>query len=150
MIGYSFDLSKRNTGVAKWDFGNLASVHEISFQEYQYFGEVLLAFNRFVKRATFAQPLDWVAYEEVMVRNKLHGELHFGMVAILAMRAAHLQVPLMGVNTMTMKKFVAGKGNCTKGEMVASVRSHYPEHDIPGHDAADAVAVGMYAQSLFT
>ena len=149
MTGLSFDLSKKNTGVAKWEGGNLAHVSEISFAGHTYFGDVLLSFHHWFNKTAFSVSPSWVAYEEIMVRNKLHGELHFGMVGVMAMACADRQVPLLGVNTMTMKKHVVGRGNCTKEEMVAAIVARYPEMEIPTHDVADAVAVGIYAQSRF-
>jgi Holliday junction resolvasome RuvABC endonuclease subunit len=147
--GYSFDLGKRTTGVAIWEHGNLALVDEVSFQEHDYFGDVLIAFDEWVRGQVFVRLPAWVAYEEVMTRNKLHAEQHFGMVAVLAMWCARRSIPLLGINTMKLKKHVAGKGNCTKEEMLAAVRERYPEVEVPGHDAADAVAAGVYAQSMF-
>ncbi len=146
MIGYSFDLSKSNTGMAKWLGGNLAQVASVSFQEHHYFGHVLIDFERFIDE-TFVDP-SWVAYEEVMVRNKLHGELHFGMVALLAIACCEMEVPLIGINTMTMKKQVVGTGRATKEEMLETIRARYPEHYITDHDVADAVAVGIMAISM--
>lgn len=150
MTGISLDLSKRNTGYAIWGHGKIVEVGEHSFQKYDYFGDVLLEFRSWLGGLMVQRgPLTWMAYEEVMVRNKLHGELHFGMVGILAMACAGLRLPLLGVNTMTMKKVVAGTGKASKEQMVREVQLRYPDLGNIDHDVADAIGVGIVAQRMF-
>ena len=150
MTGYSLDLGKRNTGLAVWVDGCLTEVAARTFTKHTYFGDVLTDFRRWFESLLSARPLPgWVAYEEVMVKNKRHAELHFGMVAVLAMACSEHQIPLLGVNTMTMKKQVTGAGSARKEQMVAEVRQRYPMFEIDSDDVADAVAVGIVAQLLF-
>lgn len=155
MTGISLDLSKRNTGYAIWGGTRVVQAGSHSFQEHVYFGDALLSFQHWLthlmKRVEQIDALgpDWVAYEEVMVRNKVHGELHFGMVGILAMACAGLRLPLLGVNTMTMKKVVAGTGKASKEQMVREVQLRYPDLGNIDHDVADAIGVGIVAQRMF-
>lgn len=154
MMGMSFDLSKRNTGYVVWEGTTIGEFGSQSFAD-NYFGNVLLSFQKWLEFLIETGPLykpSWIAYEEVMVRNKLHAELHFGMVGILAMSCVEKTIPLIGVNTMRMKKIVTGTGKATKEQMVKEIISRYSLVrgilDI-NHDIADAIAVGIVAQRLF-
>lgn len=145
MTGLSFDIGK-NSGIAVWDGEQLAKVFPWQHQ-YPYFGAVLWHYRNDTADLFGSYKPNWVAYEEVMTRNKYHAELHFGMVGVLAALCYEWQVPLVGVNTMTMKKQVAGRGNATKLDMMAEVTRRYPNIDDLTHDMADAVAVGLVALS---
>lgn len=145
--GLALDLSKRNTGVAIFHDGNLTQARQWSYQEHDYFGHVLRRFEADVlNQLSFGY--DWVAYEEVRPRNKYHMEQHFGMVGILAMRASQHEIPLFGVNTLSMRKIVLGKGNIIKDDVLRLVRDIVRQAgwsvDVPNHDVADAICVGLW------
>lgn len=144
--GAAFDLSKTNTGIVAFDrHGNILAAHQRSYAHLPYFGEVLLTFERDVLHFLSDRPYAWIGYEEVRPINKYHSELHFGMTAILAMRACMHEIPLVGVNTGTMRKVVLGKGRLTKDEVLAAVQAKLSPIERPmitTHDLADAWTVG--------
>lgn len=146
MTGLSYDLG-RAVGLAVWQDGELTHLDPALF-DHTYFGGALWFFSDYV-HATFKHHKPaWVAYEEVMTKNKYHAELHFGMVGVLAMIAYDHNIPLIGINTMTMKKHVTGTGRCNKEQMVAEIRRRYPKYAATlDHNMADAVAVGITALS---
>lgn len=151
MFGVAFDLSKTRTGVALMSKGKLVQTLSWSYQHHPYFGDVLLDFERNLLHTLSVYGPHWLAYEEVRPVNKYHSELHFGMVGVLAMRAAQHEVPLIGVNTGTMRKEVLGRGRLIKDEVLEAVRARLSEKDrwmVTNHDVADAVTVGWYASSI--
>ena len=66
-----------------------------------------------------------------------------GFLATLTAWCEHHQIPYSGVPVGTIKKHAAGKGNATKGEMVAAARArgHTPGDD----NEADALALLAWA-----
>lgn len=144
--GISFDLSKTNTGIARWEGGNLVLVDEISFSEHRYFGAMLLAFEEFITATVKVGVggVDWVAYEEANTRHKTHSEIHFAMVGILAMHCYSLDIPLFGVHWASVKKTLSGKGNADKEMMLAAAKQRWPEQGFESHDMADAAGVGLW------
>jgi Holliday junction resolvasome RuvABC endonuclease subunit len=149
--GIAFDLSKTNTGICIFDpKGVPVLTRELSYAKVRYFGNVGLNFQRDVYRLLGAHEPMWVAYEEVMPINKYHAEIHFGMVMILAMRCSAANIPLFGVNTGSMRKAILGNGRATKGETVEAMQRDYPHLDIPSHDVADAMLVGLWITSRAT
>jgi Holliday junction resolvasome RuvABC endonuclease subunit len=146
--GIAFDLSKTNTGVAIFSQdGHPVATWQKSYSRHRYFGFVLNEFRRDVFRLLGAHEPEWAAYEEVMPINKLHCEIHFGMVGHLATICATRSIPLFGVNTGAMRKHALGNGRATKGETVEYAQREYPHLDIPSHDVADALLVGLWITS---
>jgi Holliday junction resolvasome RuvABC endonuclease subunit len=143
--GIAFDISKTNTGIAIFDKnGEPVLTTERSYLKYRYFGNVGRAFKRDVHKLIGSHEPTWVAYEEAVPINKIHMELHFGMVMVLAMMCSAINVPLFGVNTGSMKKFSLGNGRASKGESVEGMQARFPALDIPSHDVADALLVGLW------
>ena len=66
-----------------------------------------------------------------------------GFLATLTAWCEHHQIPYQGVPVGTIKKHATGKGNASKGEMVASARArgHAPTDD----NEADALALLSWA-----
>jgi Holliday junction resolvasome RuvABC endonuclease subunit len=146
--GIAFDLSKTNTGVAVFDSrGNPVLTLERSYAKHRYVGFVHIEFQRDVYKLLGSHEPTWVAYEEVMPINKYHAEIHFGMFAILAMTCARRKIPLFGVNTGSMRKDILGNGRAKKGEVVEAMQHRFPHLNIPSHDVADALCVGLWITS---
>lgn len=147
MKGLAFDLGS-NTGVASFTDAKLTHVQLLKLKS-DYFGTTLTSFKKALYKLLKTDP-DWLAYEEVMVKNKYHAEIHFGMVGLLAMAAHHRLIPLVGINTMTMKKQVVGTGKAKKEQVVAEVLQRYPHLRSAelNHDMADAICVGLTAISM--
>jgi Holliday junction resolvasome RuvABC endonuclease subunit len=144
--GAALDLSRRNTGVVRFDGSYPAHTEEWSFQgkHLDYFGATLGAFEKLFRGLLVSWRPDWVAYEEVRPVNKTHMEQHFGMVGLMSMLCYRAQVPLLGVNTMRMRKIVLGNGRVEKADILERVRALYPGVDVPSHDVADAICVGLW------
>lgn len=142
--GLAFDLSKRNTGVALFVGAEPVSYLEWSFLGCDYFGEVLASFGDKLRILLAALSPAWIAYEEVRPVNKYHSEQHFGMVGVLSTLAWRAQIPLLGVNTGSMRKTVLGYGRATKDEAVQHVQRTFPGLGEVSHDVAEAVVVGLW------
>lgn len=144
MKGLAFDLGS-STGVASFTNDKLTKVELLKLKS-DYFGTTLTAFKRAMHQLLKADP-DWLAYEEVMVKNKYHAEIHFGMVGLLAMAGYDRNIPLVGINTMTMKKLIVGTGKAKKEQVIAEVLKRYPhlKNQELNHDMADAICVGLTA-----
>lgn len=144
MNGISFDIGS-DTGCAIWH-GETLHTTQLYELKNDYFGYALSSFEGVLRHLVKTYQPDWVAYEEVMVKNKYHAELHFGMVGQLAITCCRRNIPLLGVNTMSMKKLVTGTGRAKKEQVVAEIAKRYPKlsSDLE-HNQADAVGVGLYA-----
>ena len=66
-----------------------------------------------------------------------------GFLATLTSWCEHHQIPYQGVPVGTIKKFATGRGNASKGEMIAAMkaRGHLPADD----NEADALALLHWA-----
>lgn len=71
-----------------------------------------------------------------------------GFMGQLTAWCEHHQIPYQGIPVGTIKKHATGKGNASKGEMVASVRArgHAPADD----NEADAIALLYLAREMAT
>lgn len=141
--GVSLDLSKTRTGMAMWHDDKPVYLLSTSFTEYKYFGEMLAVFYNFVQEYVQPGERDWIAYEEVRPKHKLHMEQHFGMVGILARACWKEQVPLFGITSGQAKKYLSGSGKADKDMMLEAARQLYPDLNVRNHDEADALAVGF-------
>jgi crossover junction endodeoxyribonuclease RuvC len=56
------------------------------------------------------------------------------------------QVPIE-ISPSSVKKFVSGKGNADKGQMVSAVREHF-DIEIPNHNMADAFGLAQIGRAL--
>lgn len=146
--GVAYDLSKKNTGIAVFQGPELEHVEQVSFQHHDYFGDVLGGWQQLVLDHIERFKPHWFAYEEVRPVNKYHSEQHFGMVGILALEATRRDLPLIGVNTLTMRKHVLGNGRMTKTEVLSAMQKRYGSRMVPTHDIADAICVGLHAVSI--
>lgn len=88
-------------------------------------------------------PLDIVVYEEVrrhMSTDAAH--VYGGLLATMAAFCEEEKIPFEGVPVQTIKKFITGKGNAGKEEVIAAVKSlgYKPKDD----NEADAMALLIY------
>ena len=143
LIGLTFDLSRRCTGVVKWLGSHPVTTSTVELPEGA-LGQQLCAWRaELVTRLALHNP-EWVAYEDARAVSKQHGMILFGMVGVLLAECWERGIQAVPVNQMTAKKTLAGTGKATKTQMLAAARSLYPELEINSHDVADAVAVGLH------
>jgi len=88
--------------------------------------------------------IDCLHFEEVRRHVSTDAaHVYGGFLATLTAWCEHHQIPYQGVPVGTIKKHATGKGNASKDEMVASIRSrgHQPADD----NEADALALLHWA-----
>ena len=93
------------------------------------------------------EQIDAVYFEEVRRHIGVDSaHAYGGFMATLTAWCEHHQIPYQGVPVGTIKKHATGKGNASKGEMIAAAREIglNPETD----DEADALALLHYAIDL--
>lgn len=91
-----------------------------------------------------ANGIDAVYFEEVRRHLGVDAaHAYGGFMAHLTAWCEHHQIPYRGVPVGTIKKHATGKGNASKGEMIAAAkaRGHAPADD----NEADALALLHYA-----
>lgn len=91
--------------------------------------------------------IDAVYFEEVRRHLGVDAaHAYGGFMAQLTAWCEHHQIPYQGVPVGTIKKHATGKGNASKGEMIAAAkaRGHLPADD----NEADALALLDYARKL--
>jgi Holliday junction resolvasome RuvABC endonuclease subunit len=103
-------------------------------------GMRFLRFRSHLDEIHRAAPVDVVYFEEVrrhIGTDAAH--IYGGMLATLTAWCEEMKVPYEGVPVGSIKKFVAGKGNASKDDVLAAVRSlgYQPKDD----NEADAIAL---------
>jgi Holliday junction resolvasome RuvABC endonuclease subunit len=92
----------------------------------------------------YAGRIEAVHFEEVRRHVGVDAaHLYGGFLATLSAWCEHETIPYQGVPVGTIKKFIAGKGNVGKDEVIAAIRAHgfNPADD----NEADAVAILLWA-----
>ena len=102
-----------------------------------------------LKRALMHHPdIALVVYEEPIPHHKGIGaaEMAWGYVAVIKLWCADNNMPVRGVYIASWKKFVTGKGNATKDDVIYAVRKlgFNPIDD----NHADALGIMAYATEL--
>ena len=143
LIGLTFDLSRKCTGVVKWLGSHPVTTATVELDEAPLGGQLVTWRFALVELLNRHNP-DWVAYEDARAVSKQHGMILFGMTGILLAECWERGIQAVPVNQMTAKKTLTGTGRATKGQMLDAARSLYPELEISTHDVADAVAVGLH------
>lgn len=141
MTGLSFDLSRKSTGVVLWLDNTPMKAITIKLPD-GYLGDQLYRFDQILTRMLKSRKPDWVSFEDARAVSKQHGQILFGMVGILLMRAWEYSILVEPVNQMTLKKEFAGSGKATKQEMMLAAGRLYPDLKVDNHDEADALGVG--------
>ena len=93
--------------------------------------------------------IDQVVFEEVRRHVGVDAaHAYGGFMGQLTAWCEHHQIPYQGIPVGTIKKHATGKGNASKDEMVASVRTrgHAPTDD----NEADAIALLYLAREMAT
>ncbi len=89
--------------------------------------------------------IDVVYFEEVRNHGKfgmVYAQVYGGFLGMLTSWCEDLSIPYEGVPVATIKKFISGKGNASKDEVIACVGAlgHNPADD----NEADAIALLLY------
>ncbi len=129
--------------------GSITSGTE-SFKPHRFEGGGMrfLRFKRWLTEIKQASDsIDAVYFEEVRRHLGVDAaHAYGGFMAHLTAWCEHHQIPYQGVPVGTIKKHATGKGNASKGEMIAAakVRGHFPADD----NETDALALLYYALGL--
>lgn len=88
--------------------------------------------------------LQVVFFEEVRRHNGTDAaHVYGGLLATLTAFCEEHSIPYEGVPVQTIKKFITGKGNAGKPEVIAAVRKHGFDNVVDDNEA-DAVALMLY------
>ncbi len=104
-------------------------------------GMRFLRFHRWLSTLNTLQPgIEEICFEEV--RRHLGTDaahVYGGLLAILTSWCEEQKIPYQGVPVGTIKKFIAGKGNASKEEVIAQIikKGHNPQDD----NEADALSL---------
>jgi hypothetical protein len=91
--------------------------------------------------------IDQVVFEEVRRHVGVDAaHAYGGFMGQLTAWCEHHQIPYQGIPVGTIKKHATGKGNASKDEMVASVRTR--GHDPADDNEADAIALLYLAREM--
>jgi Holliday junction resolvasome RuvABC endonuclease subunit len=108
-------------------------------------GMVFLRFSHWLSELNEkAGPIDLVVYEEVRAhRGTMAAQIYGSFLGHLTAWSEFRDVPYQGVPVGTIKKFIAGKGNADKSQVIAAVRArgYAPIDD----NEADAIAILLWA-----
>lgn len=86
-------------------------------------------------------PIKYIAFEEVRRHNGTDAaHVYGGLLATMASWAEENGIPYAGEPVQTIKKFVTGKGNAGKPQMIAAVRKQGFE-GVVDENEADAIAL---------
>ena len=94
--------------------------------------------------ASLAGQLDAVYFEEVRRHCGMDAaHAYGGFLAHLTAWCERQKIPYQGIPVGTIKKFITGKGNASKGQVIAAVKAlgHNPDDD----NEADALALLHFA-----
>jgi len=108
-------------------------------------GMVFLRFSHWLSELNEkADPIDLVVYEEARApRGTIAAQIYGSFLGHLTAWAEFRDVPYQGVPVGTIKKFIAGKGNADKAQVIVAVRArgYAPADD----NEADAIAILLWA-----
>ena len=103
------------------------------------------AFNR-LSDLIGKNKIEGVAFEEItFLTNAAGQEKHFGLRATMFMVCEMFEIPALGINVSSLKKFATGRGRADKDEMVNAANYKFkmvlphPDIEKTSGDIADAV-----------
>jgi Holliday junction resolvasome RuvABC endonuclease subunit len=107
-------------------------------------GARFLHFRRWMMEVIETHNIYMVFYERVVGhKGMLAAQVYGGFTYTLAAVCEEMQIKCTGIPVATIKKFMTGKGNATKDEMIAAARLR--GFDPQTHDEADALAILLLA-----
>ena len=109
------------------------------------FGSRFAEFRRWLMRIISQNEIDLVCFERVYRHNGTEAAHVFGgFMYMLAAVCDKMQIPCQGLNVASIKKYMTGKGNANKQEMI---RAAY-ERDFDPVDDNEADALGVLLKFL--
>jgi len=124
-----------------------SGTHEFRPGRFEGAGMAFLRFDGWLgETLRLAGRIDAVAFEEVRAHaGTLAAQVYGGFLAHLTAWCEQHAVPYLGVPVATIKRHATGKGNASKGEVIAAMkrRGHDPRDD----NEADALAILHWAIS---
>lgn len=135
----SLDLGSR-TGWATDDCGILKSGFEVFLgKRHEGAGMPLLKFRRWLDR--FRPLLSEVVFESVNGhKGTFAAQYYGGLVGVLMEWCEEYNIPYRGIPVGTIKKFITGKGNASKDEVIESLKKR-GFSNLVDHNEADAIAI---------
>ena len=97
-------------------------------------------FRKFLNEIQKEHHIDQIIYEVVRRHmGTLAGQIYGGFMATLQTFGDDYEIEYLGFPVQTIKKFITGKGNAGKDEVIAAVKDkgHWPKDD----NEADAIAL---------
>lgn len=109
-------------------------------------GMRFLRFSAWLRRMIQEHKIDTVVYEQPHQRGGAATTVGVGLVTHLMSTCADLGVEHVAVHSGTLKKFVTGKGNADKNEMIEHAKSAVGR-DVSDDNEADAIHLLRYAEA---
>lgn len=112
-------------------------------------GKRLLDFETWVHNILSKLQPNVVFFEEAggHYQNQSAARMAYAQWGAMVMRAAHFNIPIVGVRNTTLKKYAAGNGRAQKEDMIHAAKQKFPDVEIPDDNAADAVHILAYGMS---
>lgn len=100
-----------------------------------------LRFEHKLKEMHKATPLQMIVFEKVRRHNGTDAaHVYGGLLAVLTKFGEEHGIPYSGESVQAIKKFITGKGNAGKPQMIAAVRKHGFDAVVDENEA-DAIAL---------
>lgn len=144
----SLDLGTRMGWASSNSFGRISSgINNFKPNRFDGGGMRYLLFERWLNLIYSASPIKIVYFEEVrghIGTDAAH--IYGGFMGTLTSWCEERKIPYQGIHVSTIKKFIAGKGNASKQDVIQAVkgRGFCPADD----NEADAISLLLYALSL--
>lgn len=108
-------------------------------------GMRFLRFSRWIEDMHDACKMERIYFEAVRRHIGVDAaHVYGGFLSHLTAWAENKQIPYLGVPVQTIKKFITGKGNANKDEVIAAVKNRgFP---VQNDNEADAVALALYVK----
>lgn len=136
-------------GFASNCFGFLESgVVEFAIKRGESQGMRFIRFNAWLEEMLTVLKPRLVIFEQAHHRGGFATSLLVGMTTRIEEQCAQREIQYTSVHSGTLKKFVTGKGNANKDEMVARVRERW-KMEVVDDNEADSVGLLFYAESEF-
>lgn len=108
-----------------------------------------LEFRNWILQTIVTHDIREVYFERVFGhKGTSAAHIYGGFMYTLAVVCLEKNIPCTGFTVQAIKKFMAGKANATKDEMIAAAKAK--RFDPKTDDEADAIAVMLFALSLLT
>ncbi len=117
----------------------------------QHPGRRLERLRQFIFKVQRSAPIDLLVYEDAVLGSHFFQTqiLHSELRGVILLTAAEMEIPVLSVNPMTLKKWLTGHGGAKKKDMIESVRQRFG-FITTDDDQADSVALAKYGRAVHT